>query len=126
MFTDSVEASRQVRRAVEAQALGRSAEGRSHAAAANARADVVTCSGCKAADQGGDWGQANCRELRAVGLCQRQVYLRVTMARMVVELVRALGEAQASEELVREMVGELQTSLDAGCAGVLGPREDRL
>jgi hypothetical protein len=124
MFMDSTEACREARRAVEAQALGRSAEGRAHAAAANARAAVVTCSGCKAAEQGGDWGQANCRELRAVGLCQRQVYLRVTMARLVVELVRALGEAQASEDLVREMVGELRTSLGEGCAGILGPGED--
>ena len=43
--------------ATKAHALGRSSEARHNAAAANARQDVVTCNGCKAYNQGGDWGQ---------------------------------------------------------------------
>ena len=111
MSLDSAEPYRQARWAAEAMALARSAESRAHAAAANARADVVTCSGCKAAEQGGDWGQRNCQELRRAGLCQRQVYVRVTMARLLVELARVVAETQAGEALMREMVEQLQFSL---------------
>jgi len=104
MLFDPSEPYRESRRAVEAKALAQMAAASARAAMANARGDVVTCSGCKAADQGGDWGQENCREMRRDGLCQRQVYARVTMARLLVELVRVLGEVGTSETLIREVV----------------------
>ena len=93
MLFDPTEPYRENRRAAEAQALALCAEAEARAAMANARGDVVTCSGCKAAEQGGDWGQENCREMRREGICQRQVYVQITMARLLVELVRVLAEA---------------------------------
>ena len=98
----------EARRATEAQALARIAEANAHAAVANSRAEVVTCAGCKAAEQGGDWGQRNCQEMRRAGLCQRQVYIRLTMARLVVELVRVLAETGASVEMIGDAVRELR------------------
>jgi hypothetical protein len=120
LFCDPNEPYREARQATVAQALARCAEANGRAATANARADVVTCSGCKAFEQGGDWGQRNCQELRRAGLCQRQVYVRVTMARLLVGLVRALAEAGASEAVMSEMVEQLQASLDGGHGGMLG------
>jgi hypothetical protein len=119
MFHDPSEPYREARRAVEAQALAQNAEAKARAAMANARTDVVTCSGCKAADQSGDWGQGNCREYREAGLCQRQIYVRITMARLLVDLVRSLAEMDANEALMQEMVRQFQTSLGVGYDEVL-------
>jgi len=121
MAHDPNEPYREARRATEAHALARTAEARSRAAEANARCDVVTCSGCKAAEQGGDWGQRNCQEMRRAGFCQRQVYANLTMARLVVELVRVLAETGASETLVREAIQDLRASLGTASCGMLAP-----
>jgi hypothetical protein len=121
VFHDPGEPYREARRVAEALALAQSAEARAYAATANARGDVVTCNGCKAAEQGGDWGQHNCQDLRADGLCQRQVYVRVTLARLTVDLMRVVAETQASEALMREMIEQLRVSLDPGNDGFLVP-----
>ena len=104
MLFDPSEPYRESRRAVEAKALAAMAEASARAAMENSHGDSVSCAGCKAAEQGGDWGQENCREMRREGICQRQVYVRVTMARLLVELVRVLGEVGTSETLIREVV----------------------
>ena len=121
MVYDPSEPYREARRATEAQVLARSAEAKGRAAVANSRRDVVTCAGCKAAGQGGDWGQSNCQELRRVGLCQRQVYTCITMARLMVELIRVLGEMGAGEDLVREVIAEFRAGLLVEHGGALTP-----
>lgn len=54
-----------------ADAFARIAESNAIATAKNC---IVTCAGCKAFSQGGDWGWAHCIELRSAGLCQKQLW----------------------------------------------------
>lgn len=115
---DPNEPYREARKASEAQALGRIAEAKSRAAAANARGDIITCSGCKAAGQSGDWGQGNCERLRCAGLCQRQVYANLTMARLIVELARIISSGAISDGVARSMLDELTHLQIDGTAGV--------
>jgi len=116
MLPNTPAAYTEARRATEAQALARCAEAKSRAAVANSRGDIVTCKGCKAGEQGGNWGMTNCQEMRQAGACQRQVYVRLTLARLVVELVRVLAEMGAENALICEAVRELrgQAAIDDG------------
>ena len=52
------------------------AEARAVLGASNTRSGAVTCAGCKADNQGGDWGQTNCERMCDRGLCQKQVWLQ--------------------------------------------------
>lgn len=84
------------------------AEARAIAAADNARCGVPTCAGCKADHQAGNWGQENCREFRDTGVCQRQVFLTVTMARILAEVVIEMVRAGATRAEIQAVIGEIQ------------------
>lgn len=89
----------------EPAALASIARSAAVAAVANSRGDIVTCGGCKAKEQGGDWGQGNCENLCRARNCQRQVYASLVMTRLCVELVRVLVGAGYSELFVRDVLG---------------------
>jgi hypothetical protein len=59
-----------------------------------------TCAGCVAYDR----NCKHCEPLRRAELCQKQVYLRVALARLVVELVCALAVAGVDEAAIHEAV----------------------
>jgi hypothetical protein len=92
---DPTEPYRESRRAVEAQAIALCAEAEARAEMANSGDGVVTCAGC-VADAIGHLATrlSHCEALRLAGLCQRQVYERLVMARLAVELIRVLAEAE--------------------------------
>lgn len=97
------------RDAIQAVAFARMSEARHRAATGNARQDVVTCTGCKAASQSGNWGRETCKRLCADRLCQRQVFLTVTMARIVAEVVIEMVRAGATGAVIRAVIREIRT-----------------
>lgn len=121
MGYDPNEPYREARRATEVQALARSAEAKSRAAVANTRCDVVTCSGCKAGEQGGNWGQSNCQKMRGEGACQRQVYADLVLARLLVFLVHGLAELGMSPGEIGETLSYAQSQLPRFSPPVLPP-----
>ena len=78
-----------------AEALGSMSLGKSMAAAANT--EGRTCAGCVAYDRNCKY----CEPLRRDGECQKQVYVRVTLARLIVDMVCA----GIGVEIIREVVG---------------------
>lgn len=80
--------------AATATALGDIAKAKAVAAMGNP--EGRTCAGCL----GFDKNSRHCEPLRLAELCQKQIAFRVTMARMIVEMICTLANAGMDETII--------------------------
>lgn len=99
--------------AAMANTLAMSAKAKAMAAATNT--EGRTCAGCIGSDRNCKY----CAPLRQAELCQKQVYVRVTLARLIVELVGMLVNAGMGEAIIREVIGNVGAVLGNGCGELL-------
>lgn len=85
------------------------------AVAAMANPEGRTCTGCL----GFDRNSRHCEPLRTAELCQKQVYFRVTLARLIVGMAIELATAGVGAGIIREVIGDVGGVLGSGCDELL-------
>ena len=99
--------------AATAEAFADMAKAKALAAATNI--EGRTCVGCL----GFDRNSRHCEPLRQAELCQKQVYVRVALARLIIGMAIDLATAGVGTAIVREAIGDVRAAMGPGYGDLL-------